>query len=144
MSWQGWLPDMQSPKGLFVAMGAMASFLVPLFVVAESLENPRPPELRDLTIQDSTRHHYRDGRHYIAVVGTLRNESSATGSRPHFEVRFFNANGELIDTFASDAYDLVVPGKQEVAFRVRAPAQHDESAYHRHEIRLTAILGWHR
>ena len=119
---------------IFVFLG------VTVFWIPGGVSSVRP-ELADFEITESTLH-YSDccgSNHYLAIVGRIRNNGSIAAKAPHFEARFYGAGGELIDSLATDSYDLVISPRTEATFRVRGPAQHPESAYETHDVRVTAI-----
>lgn len=144
LGWQGRLPDLQSPKGVFVFMGTMCLFMAPMVVAIDALERPAGPEIGDIVVADAELHRHPQDGPVIAVIGKLRNEGSRSGSRPHFEVRVHDPGGELIDAFAAEVPSLVIPPEHEVAFRVRAEAHHDPARYGSFEIHLTEIHGSRR
>ncbi len=74
------------------------------------------------------------GKSYVAVIGTLRNESDKSWEDLHFEVQYFDANNRLIDTNSENVYDIVVPAHGKSAFRVRDRAAQPQSSYGHYEI----------
>lgn len=67
----------------------------------------------------------------------LRNSGSKTAKSPHFSVRFFDAQGELIDSLPDSSYNLLIPPGREVSFRIRGPAHRSEREYASYELELT-------
>ena len=59
---------------------------------------------------------------YVSCIGTLSNTTDTVWEDLHFEVRFLDGNGELIDTLSDSDYSLVVQPHSEATFRVRGRA----------------------
>jgi len=119
----------------------LAIALVPLYLSLSTLWSPAPSPSA-IEIVESTLHHGDEtcsSGHYIAVIGLLKNTSSQPLASPHFVVSFLGADGSLIDSFASDSYDLVVPPGEQVSFRVREPAHHPATSYADYTIEVTAV-----
>lgn len=81
----------------------------------------------------------------VTTVGLLDNTGERDWKEPHFEVRYFDAQGELIDTVSSKDYAMVVPAGGETAFRVKAAAAVPEESYASHEVivkHATDLAAW--
>jgi len=70
----------------------------------------------------------------VTTVGVLDNTGEHTWKELHFEVRYLDAAGQLIDTVSSREYSMVVPAGGEVAFRVKAAAAKPKDAYASHRV----------
>jgi hypothetical protein len=55
----------------------------------------------------------------------------------HFQVRFFNSTGELIDTLSDSDYSLVAQPHAETTFRVRGRADKPADQYVTHKVEVT-------
>jgi len=99
-----------------------------------------PPPLASVSI-DQPRMFYSEGNSAptVSVLGFLSNTNPFPVGDPHFEVRFFDADGDLVDTLSSSESALVIPPRSEAAFRVSGPALREQSEYSRFDIRLTQI-----
>ena len=144
LGWQGsFLPDLQSPRGALIFLAAtIVVVFVPIYFLSLSKFWISAPSPSVIEIVESDLHHGDEtcaGGHYLAVIGHLKNTSSEPIATPHFVVSFLGADGELIDSFASDSYDLVVPPGEQVSFRVRDRAHHPATSYHDYTIRVTAV-----
>jgi hypothetical protein len=139
LSWQSAF-DLQSPG--FVVLMLIPFLLLMLFLAFLPLREltAASPPLASISI-DQPRLFYsaRDGSPTVSVLGFLSNTSAVPVENPHFEVRFFDASGDLIDTLSASAYALVIQPRSEAAFRVSGPALRGESEYSRFDIRLTQI-----
>lgn len=92
----------------------------------------------DLAVRDSS-FEFADcgtckGALQVTTVGMLDNTGERGWKELHFEVRYFDAQGELIDTVSSWEYAMVVPAGGEAAFRVKAAAAVPKDAYASHEV----------
>ena len=76
---------------------------------------------------------------YVFTVGEIQNTSSdATLDDLIVEVRFFDADGVLIDVIVESLYQIrVLPGEK-AAFKLQSLAATKESDYSSHEVRLVA------
>lgn len=139
LSWQSRF-DPQSPgfAGLLLAPFLLLLVFGALLPLREL--NAPAPLLASISI-DEPRLVYsdRDGRPNVSVLGFLSNTNPYPVENPHFEVRFFDASGDLIDTLSASEYALVIRPRSEAAFRVGGPALRDEAEYSRFDIRLTQI-----
>lgn len=139
-----WMPDPQNPLGMLLMVGMILLLVVPFTaftrVTLDWLFHDPEPGLEQLVISESEmRYSSSASGNSISVVGKLRNAGNTSLENPHFEVRFFNADGKLIDSLASAPYDLIIPAKSEVSFRARGAADRPAREYAKHEIRLTGV-----
>jgi hypothetical protein len=74
---------------------------------------------------------------YISCIGTLRNRSDVTWQELHFQVRFFDASGALIDTLSDHDYSLVLLPHSDAPFRVRGRADKTADQYVSHKVEVT-------
>jgi len=74
---------------------------------------------------------------YVSCIGTLRNNSDVAWENLHFEVRFFDSAGKLIDTLSDYYYSLVVRPHAEGAFRVHGRADKPADKYVTHKAEAT-------
>lgn len=142
LGWQSkWMPEPQSPRGSFLMLGVVLLFIVPLFLFLNNLLFFDPdPGLDQLVITESEMHHSAsESRNFLSIVGKLRNAGRKALKNPHFEVQFFSADGKLIDSLASNSYDLIIPAQSEVSFKVRGNADRPATEYARYAIRLTGV-----
>jgi hypothetical protein len=81
---------------------------------------------------------------YVSIIGTIQNVGDIDWEDPHFEVRFFDSSGKLIDTISSVDYGLVLLSDEESTFRIRARADKPEQSYHRFDafIRRAREMKW--
>jgi len=69
----------------------------------------------------------------VSTVGTLRNESADVAAEDiYVEVRYFDADGALIDAEGAEQYGLVLLPVSEAAFSVRGRASSEQSDYASH------------
>jgi len=59
-----------------------------------------------------------DDYNEITCVGKILNKSNIPIKEVVFQVQYFNATGDLIDTVTGYEYSYIVPPKEEIAFRV--------------------------
>ena len=141
----GWqtrvLPDMHSPLGSALILVPTVVFLVVFLFFVGDKPVAIGPKVENFTLTETTLG-FSDccgDNFYIAIVGKITNDGDAAAEAPHFEARFYDSEGELIDSLATDSYDLVIAPHTEATFRVRGPAQHQEKDYAAHDVRLTKI-----
>jgi len=142
LGWQSkWMLDPQSPRGILVVLGILLLFAVPLLLLTRATLFRDPDQgLDQLVISESEMHHSTvDSGRFVTVVGKLRNTGGESLKNPHFEVQFFNADGKLIDSLASNSYNLIIPARSEVSFKVRGVADRPAREYARYQIRLTGV-----
>jgi hypothetical protein len=123
-----------------VAFGVMGTFWWMMFH-GEDFANHR----EELKIVGTEMHYSTDeqGSH-VSIIGTIQNMGDINWEDPHFEVRFFDSSGKLIDTVSSVDYGLVLLSAEESAFRIRATADKPEESYHRFDlvIRRAREMKW--
>ena len=73
----------------------------------------------------------------VAVMGLIANNSDTTWGSVKFEVRFFDADGNMIDAFNSMEYELAIQANTESSFRLIELAAKDIESYATHQIRIT-------
>lgn len=72
---------------------------------------------------------------FVSTVGTLRNESADVAAEDiYVEVRYFDADGALIDAEGAEQYGLVLLPGSEAAFSVRGRASSEQSDYASHRV----------
>jgi len=74
---------------------------------------------------------------WVSCIGTIRNNTDTTWENLHFQVRFFNSAGQLIDTLSDSDYSLVAQPHSEATFRVRGRADKTADQYVTHKIEVT-------
>ena len=70
----------------------------------------------------------------VAVIGKLKNNSSVDWEDIHFEVQFFDKDGNLIDTTTKENYSMVIAAEKEQTFKVSALREFPEEQYHSHQV----------
>ncbi len=86
-----------------------------------------------------------NGTSHVSTVGMLDNTGEHGWKELHFEVRYFNEIGDLIDTVSSKAYSLILPPSGETAFRVKGAAARDRDEYVSHRVivkHATDLAAW--
>ena len=79
-----------------------------------------------------------EGQRTVTTLGTLKNASSDCLESVVIEIKYFDAKNALIDTVTQPIYGVVVPPKQEVAFRVRDSAARPKDAYSSQTLRVVS------
>jgi hypothetical protein len=74
----------------------------------------------------------------LAVLGTLKNTSDVAWKDLHWELRFFDREGKLIDTAQSNAYEFVLAARAEAPFKVSVKREFPAEQYASHALRLIA------
>lgn len=74
---------------------------------------------------------------YVSCIGTIRNNTDTAWEDLHFQVRFFDSAGQLIDTLSDSEYSLVARPHSEGAFRVRGRADKPADQYVTHKVEVT-------
>jgi hypothetical protein len=91
-----------------------------------------------ISVVESTLHYSEQKDYpYISCIGTLRNHTEVAWEDLHFEARFFNSAGQLIDTLSDHDYSLVLRPHSEAAFRVRGRADKSADQYATHKVEVT-------
>jgi hypothetical protein len=96
--------------------------------------------LEQLTVIDSSVRFTEQGEcGFVSTVGTLRNESTDIAAEDiYVEVRYFDADGALIDAEGAEQYGLVLLPGAEAAFSVRGRGSSERSDYASHQVRLVS------
>jgi hypothetical protein len=96
--------------------------------------------VEQLVVVDSTVRFTQQGEcAFVSTVGTLRNESTDIAADDvYVEVRYFDAEGALIDAEGAEQYGLVVLPGAEAAFSVRGRASSGESDYASHRVTVVS------
>jgi len=115
--------------------------LIPMGSILYDVQHKRGSEFRPseaFSVVDSKVHYgvEKDIPH-VSCIGTIRNNSDTTWENLHFQVRFFNSAGQLIDTLSDSDYALVVQAHSEGTFRVRGQADKSADQYVTHKIEVT-------
>lgn len=74
----------------------------------------------------------------VSVIGQIANSSDIDLDDIVIEARYYDANGELIDTATDSNYHAVLPAGGKIAFRVDTDAAAEESEYSSHEVTITS------
>jgi len=137
------------------AIGRLMPFLAILamlgagyVVVSIMLDVPSPFQpkaspsevLKQLTVVHSSVRFSEQGEcAFVSTVGTLRNESTGIAAKDvYLEVRYFDADGVLIDAEGAEQYGLVLLPGAEAAFSVRGRASSDRTDYASHQVGLVS------
>jgi hypothetical protein len=76
---------------------------------------------------------------FVSSIGTLRNESADVAAEDiYVEVRYFDADGALIDAEGAEQYGLVLLPDSEAAFSVRGRASSERSDYASHRVTVVS------
>lgn len=88
-----------------------------------------------LVIVESTMH-YGEGPECatISTVGKLRNDGEVPWKDLYLEVRYYDAEGKLIDAITDHDYGSFVAAHGEAAFRLSDKADKPKETYVRHEV----------
>ena len=131
-TWQSkWRLDPSDPK-ITVFLGIL--FIVCLVLIFYQLGNYEEKNFQDyasnLTVTDSKLNYGTTNYgSFISVIGKLKNESDIAWEDIHFEVNYYDSEGNLIDTVSSKDYGLVVLPHDESTFKVRGNADKKEEEY---------------
>lgn len=79
-----------------------------------------------------------EGQRIVTTLGALKNASSDCLDSIVVEVKYFDSKKTLIDTVTQPLYGVVVPPKQEVAFRVRDAAAQPKESYATQAVRVVS------
>ena len=71
---------------------------------------------------------------YVSAIGQIRNDSPYGWKELQLEVRYYNKEGQMIDTRTEARFGDTLPTGATHAFRVRGPADKPESQYASHKI----------
>jgi hypothetical protein len=74
--------------------------------------------------------------HAIVILGKIENNSNVSWRHPHFEIKFYDKNKNLVDTDQEEKYDFILPTKEEVPFKVSISRQFPEEQYNSFDIRI--------
>ncbi len=74
---------------------------------------------------------------FITCMGEIQNLTNEVWEDFVIEVKYYNANGLLIDTETERLYSNVLQAKDTISFRVRTQADRDASEYSSHTTRIT-------
>ncbi|HWW01246.1 MAG TPA: hypothetical protein VNZ64_16235 [Candidatus Acidoferrum sp.] len=123
---------------LIVLFGVM--MLIPMGSILYDLPHKRNPEFRpseSFSVVESKVHYgiEKDIPH-VSCIGTIRNNTGTAWEDLHFQVRFFNSAGQLVDTLSDSDYSLVVQPHSEMTFRVRGLADKSADQYVTHKIQV--------
>lgn len=72
----------------------------------------------------------------LACLGKIKNTADKQWDDIVIEVQFFDANNELIDSITESKYQMVIPPRDEVAFKVSGKAIKSSNAYSSHKVRI--------
>ena len=79
-----------------------------------------------------------EGRRTVTTLGSLKNSSTDCLDGIVVEVKYYDTKRGLIDTVTQPLYGVVVPAKQEVAFRVRDDAAQSKDSYAAQTVRVVS------
>lgn len=74
----------------------------------------------------------------VTTLGALKNSSADCLEKVVVEIKYFDTKRTLIDTVTQPLYGVVVPAKQEAAFRVRDDAAQSKDAYATQSVRVVS------
>jgi hypothetical protein len=113
---------------------------IPLVVFPRFFPHNEPVTTTSVSVIEPSIHHNTDGcARWVTVVGKLANSNDTAVWNPYFEVRFFNEQGELIDSLTSSDSAIVIPAHADASFRVRGQAAREANEYARFEVRVTKV-----
>lgn len=75
-------------------------------------------------------------RETVVVLGTIENSSDIVWDDINLEVKFFDANDELIDAVQQQMYYSVVPSRDQATFKINADKQFPKEKYVSHSVRV--------
>ena len=119
----------------------MAFALAPLVLVEHFFDPDRDfaPFHDQIVVTDSQMHYSQTEKGaFIAVVGTIKNNSKFSWKGVELEVQYFDKDGKLIDTTSDREYNATILPQVERAFRIRAQADRPEAAYASHKVFVRA------
>ena len=91
----------------------------------------------DLKILDSSlSFEDKNGYNSILVIGNIRNNSDKIYENIVVEIKFFNLDKVLIDTFTNELYGNIAPANDTVAFRSQGAAAKSQTQYSSHTLRI--------
>lgn len=109
-------------------------FLLPLQVVAS--ENSEI-DLTKLSIKNtSINYSQNDHRNTLTTLGFLKNESDFPVDGIIVEIKYFDAQNNLVDVATQSLYQVIVPAQQEAAFRVQDTVVNPKESYASHKARI--------
>jgi hypothetical protein len=89
----------------------------------------------DLNIVESIMHYAEGGDcPSISTVGRVRNDGDIPWKDLYLEVRYYDADGKLVDATTDHDYGSFVPAHGEAAFRLSVKADKPKEVYARHEV----------
>jgi len=98
-----------------------------------------PPSIAQESVEilDSTfKLRLHDKSLYVIAIGQIRNNGEQPLKDIILEARYFDAEGKLIDASVESLYSIVVPAKEQVAFKMQTFAADESSTYASHEVRI--------
>ena len=95
-----------------------------------------------LKIVDTQVSYAGDDYAFVTLIGAIDNRSDTQAARIVVEVRYFDAEGRLIDTVTERLSDVVAPPHEKVSFRVRGVADKSGDAYVSHSARVVTAQHW--
>ena len=78
----------------------------------------------------------KNGYNSILVIGNISNNSDKIYENIVVEIKFFNLEKILIDTFTNELYGNIAPANDTVAFRLQGAAAKSQTQYSSHTIRI--------
>lgn len=118
---------MKMRLGLFAALLFLLS--IPL---QAACTKPNNPEFDPQTIEisgASLSYSKTEGPSWITTIGTLKNTSPFKLEDILVEVKYFDAEGKLVDVLTESLYEVTLQPSQEISFRVRGVADKAEKNY---------------
>jgi hypothetical protein len=128
LTWQSkWAFEQGSPQSYVLSFGMLGLLFIGIFGglwFLESIENEAPPNFGgSLIVEADQLFGWEDSEtHYVVVLATALNSSSHAWERIHIQFDFFDTKNNRIDSWIDRDYDLVVPPKGEVRFRITRTA----------------------
>ena len=124
---------------LIVVFGGM--MLIPMGSILYDMSHKRSSEFHaseSLSVVESKVHYgVEKDTPYVSCIGTIRNHTDTAWEDLHFQVRFFDSAGQLIDTLSDSDYSLVAQPRSEATFRVRGRADKAADQYVTHKVEVT-------
>ena len=140
-----WCPKCHRPQSIFRAIippQALAVILIALggywFITVQAMEASMAQFNNDaiydggdqLTISDTSIKVTKSGCEIcVSTIGTIKNNTDTPWAGLHFQVTYFNAEGEVVDVFNDEDSDLVIGPRLERQFKVKGKASAELSEY---------------
>jgi len=126
--------ERNSPKVVVFALGSLILLFGGLFGAVWMIDKYEDTEIPDfkkaiaVTI-DEIVPTGQDGTQFVVALAKVSNESDQAWERLHFQFDFSDEKGETIDNWIDHDYDLVLPPRGEIRFRVSRSALRPAEQY---------------